>query len=495
MDGKAVAETPGPLLQGEEAPKRLLTWRGAFVVALIIPVGVFSSTGFAIASVGAWGAALLWATSIGISFLLAQLYTELATMFPNKPGGISLYAHEGWKKYFAPVGAVASFSYWFGWTTSLSVAGITIGYFVQTQWLPSLADWTFSDGLVDVGFPQLLGAGLVVLIWLLNVAGIRPTVRFSFIVGLLFLIPVVLVMFAPLTDAFSWSRVTFDMFQPGQAWGGWKLALVWLYIMGWSVYGIECVTTFTPEMRNPTKDVRKAILAALGCALVVYVWLTICAGGMATQAQIAADPIGFLSTALHNEVGLSSSVFILCIIASQLVIMNTTTADGGRVLYGMAKDRLNVKQLYHLNRHSSPSRAMTVDMVMNIILIFTVSSPLAIIAAGNFGYFLSVFFAVTGFILLRKDRPGAKRPIRVPHGVLLAGFLAVLVACLAVIGVSSSSITGYGGVKETIIGVCMPLVGFLLYLIRRGLQDRERIQWRDLEPEPTGETKPAGLTQ
>ncbi len=34
-------------------------------------------------------------------------------MFPEKPGGISLYANEGWRRYFTPIGPIATFGYWF----------------------------------------------------------------------------------------------------------------------------------------------------------------------------------------------------------------------------------------------------------------------------------------------------------------------------------------------------------------------------------------------
>jgi amino acid transporter len=48
---------------------------------------------------------------------------------------------------------------------------------------------------------------------------------------------------------------------------------------------------------------------------------------------------------------------------------------------------------------------MTVDLIVNLLLVFFVGNTLAILVAGNLNYILAHFFALTGFLLLRKDRP------------------------------------------------------------------------------------------
>ena len=46
--------------------------------------------------------------------------------------------------------------------------------------------------------------------------------------------------------------------------------------------------------------------------------------------------------------------FVVCLIASFIITMNTATADGGRALYGISRDGMTVKQLGHLNRFKVP---------------------------------------------------------------------------------------------------------------------------------------------
>jgi len=48
-------------------------------------------------------------------------------MFGPRSGGISLYAHEGWKRYSTLVGPLSAFGYWIGWSVVLSIFGKIIG--------------------------------------------------------------------------------------------------------------------------------------------------------------------------------------------------------------------------------------------------------------------------------------------------------------------------------------------------------------------------------
>jgi amino acid transporter len=146
----------------------------------------------------------------------------------------------------------------------------------------------------------------------------------------------------------------------------------------------------------------------------------------------------------------------------------------------MASEGMTIKQLDHLNKHNVPARAMTFDLVVNLALVFFVGSTLGVLFASNLGYFVAICFALVGFVLLRRDRPNAHRPIRlgktwVPVALVLAAFNLVL----AVVGVLSPSVTGYGGIKETLIGVFLLAVSLVLYAVRRYGQDRSL---RGVEP-------------
>ena len=77
---------------------------------------------------------MLWTISVCLGALQNNIYAELATMFPNKSGGIALYAHEAWRKYLSFVGPIATFGYWFALVESCSsINGLVAGTLIQAR--------------------------------------------------------------------------------------------------------------------------------------------------------------------------------------------------------------------------------------------------------------------------------------------------------------------------------------------------------------------------
>jgi amino acid transporter len=102
-----------------------LRWYDGFVIALANPGFLLSSLGYSVGDLGGWGAALLWGISAIVAVFINTLYAELAAMFPEKSGGLALYAHEAWRKYSTLIGPIATFGYWIGWSVVLAINGIS----------------------------------------------------------------------------------------------------------------------------------------------------------------------------------------------------------------------------------------------------------------------------------------------------------------------------------------------------------------------------------
>jgi amino acid transporter len=289
-------------------------------------------------------------------------------------------------------------------------------------------------------------------------------------------------MFFPfITGHFDSSSLSWKLGDAGQSWGGLKLAVVWLFLMGWSGYATEICATFAPEYKNVKRDTALALRASGLFALVVFLLLPIGTAGTVGEAAVAAQPVAFYVPVFGTLIGDASGfiVFVLC--AALFLSMNSNTADASRAIYGMAKDRMTVRQLDHLNKHNIPGRAMTIDLVVNLFLVFFVGNVLGVLFASNVGYFVCIIFALSGFLLLRRSRPDAERPIRlravwIPVAVVL---LALNIVILAV-GSTNPGLAGYGGLKETITGVTLLLVSLVLWAIR-GVQDGNGIHMRARE--------------
>ncbi|MGH3261357.1 MAG: hypothetical protein ACRDNS_05105, partial [Trebonia sp.] len=141
-----------------------LRWWDGFVIALCNPGFLLGSLGYTLGLFGVTGSIILWGLSAAIGMLQAWIYSEPATMFGHRSGGISLYAHEGWRKYSTLVGPLSAFGYWIGWSVVLSIFGKIIGDLATAQWWPhsSLAIGFAGNTLTLSSF---IAIGCIIFVW------------------------------------------------------------------------------------------------------------------------------------------------------------------------------------------------------------------------------------------------------------------------------------------------------------------------------------------
>jgi amino acid transporter len=476
---------------------KTLRWYDGFVICLANPGFLLGSLGFSVVDLGGWGAGLIWGITAAIVFPVTIIYSELAAMFPHKSGGVSVYANEAWRKYTTLIGPVATFGYWIGWSVVLSFLGLFTGYIAQSEWFPNepygtyafggakIDNGYFSTGSVHIGLQHLIAIGLILAVWVFNFFGTRIAVSFNYAAGVLLMFPLFCFTLLPfLNGDFTTSNLTFKLNDPGLAWGGLQIALVWIWIMIWST-APEAAATFAPEYKDTVRDTRKALISSAAFIMIINTVLPIAlTGGVGAKTVGLYDYVG----ALEQLVGKTATNFFVVVMCTSFVLsMNTATADGSRALYGISRDGLTIKQLGKLNKFNVPGNAMFLDMGINILFVLFVGNLFGILVASNIGYVLANMFAIAAFILLRKDRPNWPRPIRLPNvWVPIAGVLAAAFALFSVVGIGWFQIAGggavYGGTKNKIIGFSVLAASLLLFLFRRIVQDREKPHWREETP-------------
>jgi amino acid transporter len=472
-----------------------LHWYDGFVIGLCNPGFLVANLGFVLATVGPTGAIYLWGIAAFIGLLQNWIYSESAAMFPDKPGGISLYAYEGWRKYFNLFGPIAAFGYWIGWSVVLSINGYLIGGLICAQWFPhalvggvspSADGGYFSLGPVDIGAPHLIGIGLIIIVWLFNVFGVRPSLWVGYATGVLLLIPLLIFIVLPyFTGDWHSSNITYQhVANPnGGNFSNLSVALMWLFIMGWSAYGVEICASFAPEYHDTRRDTSLALRSTAAFSLFVFIFLPLGLGGVVgTHGDYGPYYVAAFKTVVGPGLG---GLAVVLLISSLILSMNSATADGGRVLYGIARDDMTIKGLFHLNRFHVPARAMAVDMVVNILLILFVGNNLAILYMSNIGYIFAHVLALSAFLLLRKDRPNWPRLIKLgPAWPIVAGILCALNFVFLVWGITQRDLAATLGGYTTsgypfYIGIGILVASVLLYFYRRGVQDKKSITFRD----------------
>jgi hypothetical protein len=203
---------------------KAMTWWDGFVIALANPGFLIAALGASIGVLGTTGAVVLWTISVVIGAFQNNIYAELATMFQEKPGGIALFAHEAWRKYFTPIGPLATFGYWFAWSSVLAVNGLVVGTLIQAEFF-SDSTWAESGAGFDLNLAIVLGMVAIGLVWAFNVLGVRPAVWFGYVTGAALMLPAFVLMFLPyVTGDWSSDNLTWEI----GAGGGLALALSWV---------------------------------------------------------------------------------------------------------------------------------------------------------------------------------------------------------------------------------------------------------------------------
>jgi amino acid transporter len=178
-----------------------------------------------------------------------------------------------------------------------------------------------------------------------------------------------------------------------------------------------------------------------------------------------------------------------------LLSMTSSTADAGRALFGISRAGMTVKQLGVLNRFHVPARAMTVDLIVNVALVIFITSNLAILYMSNIGYVLCHVFALSAFLLLRRDRPNWPRPIKVGAIWLpIAAVLCVLNAVFLFVGALAPKLNGYGTWTDFAIGIGVLVGSLILFFYRRIVQDGESVHWSEPTPDVPDQEELAELT-
>ena len=188
-----------------------MSWWDGFVVALANPGFLIAALGASIGALGTTGAFVLWTISVLLGAMQNNVYAELATMFKDKPGGIALFAHEAWRKYLTLIGPIATFGYWFAWSSVLAINGIVVGTLIQAEFFENAPGPTPAGASTSRCRSRSAASGRSV-VWAFNIFGVRPAVWFGYVTGAALILPAAVLMFLPyITGDWSSDNMTWEI--------------------------------------------------------------------------------------------------------------------------------------------------------------------------------------------------------------------------------------------------------------------------------------------
>jgi amino acid transporter len=452
LDTPALNGAAAQPADAEARPRRAISWRAAFILSLGGALLVTVALGAMAAEIGA-ASLLVWTGTVLIGTLQCLLLAELASRFPQKVGGAPAYTHEGFKAISPLFGAVATWGYWVAWIPGVAVNLTLAATYIEATFLP---------GINTLALTLALALGL----YALNALGLRPSVWLSGLLALCALLPLTIILAAPLFRPALWHGANFSPLLPtGLAWSSgatWALLAKWAFVAVWSSYGAEMVATVVGELRDPQRDVPKAVGAATTATTLAFVLVPLVLLGIIGVEGLTQDPyVAFLTAASAIFGAGGATIVAIMLIAALILGAEVFIISSSRALYQLSKDGLTMQGYGRLNRHGVPVGSVVWDAAITLLLLAIFRHDIVrVVAAANVGYLVVFILLPLAYVLVRR-RSRERAPFHLPRlFVPLALAIAAFNALLFVVGGLQ------WGAKVLAIGIALTLTFLPFYLLR-----------------------------
>src|SRR5919204_485083 len=331
-------------------------WWGAFVIGL---AGTILVTGIAPVMVTALGAAsipvIIFITITG--YLLCLLLAELSAMMPERTGGSPSYAYpayrERWPRLAKHINGFTAWAYWLGWFPVAPLNMILASFYLADR------------------FHQIDGTGF-----------------FSSLSG-----------------------------------HGWlTVYIAYSFLLTWNVIAMEAAACYIGECKNPDRDAKIAMNLEGAYGLFIYTLIPIAfiivLGAKALSNSALVDPKTIFVTFAGKVFSTGGNVLnwlvaLMLIVALALSALNAIMGCA-RSLHQMSVDGQFPRFFQHLNKHGVPDRAMFFNVLCSLVVVLA-GGAVEIYSFSNVGYTFSFIPVLVGYYLLRKYKPNARRPVRLPE--------------------------------------------------------------------------------
>jgi amino acid transporter/nucleotide-binding universal stress UspA family protein len=397
-------------------------------VGAMIGAGIFVLTGIA---AGVAGPALILAFALNgfVTLFTAMAYAELGSCFHDAGGGY-LWAKEGLPRWN---GFLAGWMSWFAHAVACSLYAIGFGAYFEhllREVGVTVPHWGF------LGPQKILASGIAILFAYVNFRGASETGKVGNLVTMTKI--VILMIFVGfglnlLIGRPDWKDGFIPFFPHG--WGGVFKAMGLTFI---AFEGYEVIAQCSEEIRNPKKNIPRAVFLSIAIVLPIYLLVGIVALGSLRPANLTSWDY----LALHKEIALvelarqffkGGGVMILIGgLISTMSALNATVYSSSRVAFAMGRDR-NFPTFFSKVHSKNFTPHWSIMVSSALIILMAVSLPIEDVASAADIMFLLLFLQVNlAMIRLRKKRPDLERGFIVPlypwlslMGILMLLFLAL----------------------------------------------------------------------
>jgi amino acid transporter/nucleotide-binding universal stress UspA family protein len=334
------------------------------------------------------GAAILIVFALNgiVTIFTATSYAELGSSFPEAGGGY-LWAK---KALPHPAGFISGWLSWFGHTVACSFYALGFGYALVAviNYMNLDVFGISSDILVKVF------AGIAIIVFLaINYIGVGVTGKTgSSITMIQILIILFFVTFAVIYALnVHGSGVISSNFKPILPPGKGFSSI--FMMMGFSILafeGYEIIVQCGEEVKNPKKNIPRAIFASVGVAVLLYLLVAIACLTNFSIGDISYEGENAVFFTAHSIMPLLGLMIIVGALLSAMAALNATVFSSSRVSFAMGRDGSlpSIFGRIHRVRRIPHNAILITGVIMFVMAIFF---PLTVVVASTSVVFLLLF--------------------------------------------------------------------------------------------------------
>jgi APA family basic amino acid/polyamine antiporter len=414
----------------------------AIVVADMVGVGVFTSLGFQVQGIpSGFSLLLLWVVGGAVALCGVFSYGELAAMFPRSSGEYNFLR----QTYHPAVGFLA------GWLSA------TVGFAAPVA-LAAMAFGEYGKSILPGAPPLALGIGVVWIVSLVGLRGIRQSSAFQMVWTVL----KVALIVAFLVAGFALATPQPISFAPSSADSSYVIsapfAISLVFVM-YSYSGWNAATYIVGEMHDPQRSLPRSLLVGTSIVIVLYVALNALFLYSTPIDRLAGQIDVAVIAGKHMFGDLGGRVVGALICLGLVSSISAMMWIGPRVTTAMGEDIPMLRMFARRSASGVPTTAIVFQLLVATLMLLTQSFE-AVLDFIQFSLLSCSFLAVLGVIKLRITRPDLPRPYRA------WGYPVTPVVFLAVTAFMMYYLVTQRPV-QSFIGVLMMASGLAVYYLSR----------------------------
>ncbi|XP_067135969.1 Y+L amino acid transporter 2-like [Centruroides vittatus] len=416
----------------------------AIIVGIIVGSGIFVSPRGVLNESGSIGLALLIWVLCGVLCMLGALcYAELGTSIP-KSGGDYAYIYEA----FGPI-----FSFLFLWVAMLiimptgnAIAALTFANYILEPFFPSCHP--------PANAVRLIAALVVSFLTFINCYNVKWATKVQ--VGFTFakIIALVVIIFTGMIHLAQGNLQNFDRAFEGTTTEPGYIALAF-YSGLFSYSGWNYLNFVTEEMKNPFRNLPRAIYISLPLVTIIYVLANVAYFAVLTSSEVLSSN-AVAVTFGERTLGAFSWIMPVSVALSTFGGLNGGIFASSRLFFVGARQGHLPRALAMINiNHVTPTPSLIFLGILTLAYLST-TQVYVLITYTSFVESAFITVSVAGMLKLRFSNPDMQRPIKVN---ILIPVIFLLVCMFLVV------LPFYVSPLETGVGIGITLTGIPVYFL------------------------------